>query len=84
MIRLIGSILAVISLIRLWGLSQYNILWWIILILCISDWLTGETVKTASKDGSESDVIRFWVWLNMFVSISCLILSIIGIVLSFQ
>ena len=83
MVRLIGSILAVTSLIRLWVLPQYNVLWWIILILFISDWLTGETVKTASKNGSESDVIQFWVWLNMFVSISCLILSVIGIVLSF-
>lgn len=83
MIRLIGSVLAVISLVRLWGISQYKILWWIILILFIFDWLTGETVKNAAKGGSEKDVIKFWVWTNIIVSFSCIALSLIGIILSF-
>ena len=83
LIRLIGSVLAVIAIIRLWGLSQYKILWWAILVLFILDWVTGETVKTASKDGSKGDVIKFWVRPNMFISPSCLILSVIGILLTF-
>lgn len=82
MIRLVGSILALIALFRLWS-SSYNILWWIILALFILDWLTGETVKTAKKDGSKGDVIRFWVWANMAISLSCVLLSVFGIILSF-
>ena len=72
MIRLIGSILAAISLFRLWGLTQYKILWWIILVLFILDWLTGETIKTASRDGSDMSVRKFWVWTNMVISLSFL------------
>jgi lipoprotein signal peptidase len=83
MIRLIGSILALIALFRLWG-PHYKILWWIILALFILDWLTGETVKTAVKDKSEGDVIRFWVWTNMGISLSCLSLSVIGIIEKFE
>ena len=81
MVRLISSILALISLFRLWD-STHNILWWSILVLFISDWLTGETVKTATKDGSKQDVIKFWVWINMGISLACLLLAITGIVLS--
>lgn len=80
MIRLVISVIAVIALFRLWG-TPYKILWWSILILFVLDWLTGETVKTAVKDKSGQDVVRFWVWANMGISIACLILSIIGIVL---
>ncbi len=82
MIRLVGSILALIALFRLWN-SSHKILWWIILVLFILDWLTGETVKTATKNSSEGDVIRFWVWANMIISISCFLLSVFGIILSF-
>ena len=82
MIKLIISIVALVSLYILWH-SPYNILWWIILALFILDWITGETVKTASKNGSEVNVIKFWVWTNMVISISCLASSIIGIIISF-
>ncbi|MFX0136314.1 MAG: hypothetical protein ACFFDN_21920 [Candidatus Hodarchaeota archaeon] len=83
MLRLVGSVLAVISLIRLWGFSQYKIMWWIILVLFIFDWLTGETVKNAARGGSEKDVIKYWVWINMIISFLCIVLSLIGIILSF-
>ncbi|MDA3916671.1 MAG: hypothetical protein PF690_06830 [Deltaproteobacteria bacterium] len=76
--KFIISIIAAFALYKLWG-TAHNILWWIILVLFILDWLTGETVKTAARDNSGGNVVRFWVWANMGVTFACLIFSIVGI-----
>ena len=82
MIKLFITVIGIIALWRLWG-TPYKILWWSILVLLVLDWLTAETVRRATRDKSEWDVIRFWVWTNMGISIVCLILSIVGIVLPY-
>ena len=60
------NIVAVVALFRLWK-TPYSIFWWSILILFVLDWLTGETVKTATAEKSGQSVVRFWIWANMFI-----------------
>ena len=82
MLKFAITIIGVIALFRLWG-SPYRILWWSILVLLVLDWLSAETVKTASRQKSDETVVRFWVWTNMGISLLCLVLSITGVTLSY-
>lgn len=82
MLKFAITIIGIIALFRLWG-SPYRILWWSILVLLVMDWLSAETIKTASRQKSDETVVRFWVWTNMGISLLCLVLSITGVTLSY-
>lgn len=81
LIRWIGSILAIIALILIWRVHQYNVLWWVILSLFILDWMTAEAVRNSVKMGSGERIENFWTLTNMFITFAVFISSIVGIVL---
>ena len=82
LIRYASNVLAIVSLVMLWSVPQYKILWWVILTLFILGWMTAESVRNAVKGGSEKFVVRFWAKVNMVITLACYVLPIIGIVLS--
>lgn len=83
------NIIAIWTLYRLYE-STHNIFWWGLLIFVIFNFLASETVKTATNDlieqksYSDPQVIALWAKITMLTSFLCLILSVIGLVLSFN
>ena len=80
-IRLVGSIIAIVALVLIWKAHQYNTLWWVILVLFILDWMTAEAVRNSVKMGSGKRIENIWTVANMVTTLACFVVSIIGIVL---
>lgn len=73
---LISGILGIAALIMLWN-NPISVIWWILLILLIFDFLTVEAVKWSIKMyGLKDMVTKFWAIIATVIQVSIIIFFI--------